>query len=46
MKNRAGLAGARLRRDYDWSNCVSVCERALTDMTGLRKAAAVEDVAR
>ncbi|SEO79724.1 Glycosyltransferase involved in cell wall bisynthesis [Rhodospirillales bacterium URHD0017] len=46
LKNRAGLAGARLRRDYDWSNCVSVCERALSDMTGLRKAAPVEDVPR
>ena len=46
LKNNAGLSGARVRRDYDWSNCVSVCERALSVMTGLRMVAPVEEAAR
>jgi glycosyltransferase involved in cell wall biosynthesis len=32
LKESARLAGIRLRSDYDWSNCVSVCERALFAM--------------
>ena len=33
LKQLAKAAGRRLRQDYEWSHCVSVCERVLADVS-------------
>ncbi|MBS0219201.1 MAG: glycosyltransferase [Proteobacteria bacterium] len=35
LRRSARVAGSRLRADYDWSQCVSVCERALTSVSAM-----------